>query len=600
MSTAQLDPRVSSVLSRLQSSYQTRTVLQEGVKAASKVYERRMQALELFRPFTYQDQFLTCDATEVLVQGGTRSGKSTVIAACIAAYALDKSVYTSYGLPIPMRPVQFRGVTTGEIWVIGKQSNHASTIYRLLFKPGLFTIIRDPVTRQWRALRPGVIPGDDQIPRSEWKPSPPLIYAGQCEFDWESKKAEEFKKAILPNGWKICFYPSSGQPKRGDPVHRIWIDEEIEGEVNYYSELQSRLSDYQGRIWWSSWPDISCAPLMALRDRCDADQAKVVRGEKPKADFVRMRFRGSDNPMIDENQKRLRTEGWDDATRRARDEGEFVIDTIQTYPEFSAALHAVDYGLDNPLNDKITEILRMRNWVPPADWRVDLILDPGTQSPGILWGAIPPPGLWHRPDSPVYVIYRELTGRYNAKQLALMVKTLEPGRQYCQFVIDGKAGDQTSMGAELSVMQLYSAAFREQGLRCQLTADMFMPGSPSWITRSMKLRSWMATSAEGRPQLRIVTHMCRELIRQLSNNVRKVSKEDIQDKPAPGQKQDLMVCLEYWASLDPSYVAPPAGGTILESPAYLRAVGEADWFNSLTSRPQQQKGSNPKVICGIP
>ena len=578
--------------------FSSRTQAVSGIKAAARVYQKRMRALELFRPFSYQDKFLLSDATEALVQGGTRSGKSTIVAACVAGYALNQPVYTSFGMPVQMRPERFQKTSNGEIWVIGKQTNHASTIYRLLFKAGLFTIVRDPITRQWRALRPGVIPGDDKIPESEWRPSPPLIYPGECKFDWESKVAEQFKRAVLPNGWTICYYPSSGEPKRGDPVHRIWIDEEIEGDLSYYSELQSRLSDYSGRIWWSSWPDVSCPALMSLRDRCDADAERVKRGEKLKQDFARFRFRGSDNPMISAEQKRLRSEGWDDATRRARDEGEFVTDTIQTYPEFDPVmLHTVDYGDSNPKNDLITEAMKKNGWVPPANWRVDLILDPGTRSPGVLWGAIPPQSFWPRENSPVYVIYRELTGRHSARSLAFMIKSLEPGRQYCQFIIDGKAGDQTSMGAEIQVSQLYSEAFREHGLRCQLTADMFMPGSPIWITRSMKLRKWMAPDHQGRPQLRIVTHMCPELCRQLRNNVRTVRKEDVQDKPAPGQVQDLMVCLEYWASIDPTYIPPPTSGPA-ESPALIRGLNEGRSWDALIGK--KQDSSRPKIILGIP
>lgn len=586
----------ASILERIR-DYTTRNHMTSGIRAAAKVYERRMRALELFRPFDYQDEFLFTDATEVMLQGGTRSGKSSVVAACIASYATNTPIYTSFGFPIHMRPERFRDTTNGEIWVIGKQTNHARTIYRLLFKPGLFTIIRDPKTRQWRALRPGVIEGDDKIPEKDWRPSPPLIYPGECEFDWESRKAEEFKKAILPNGFTICYYPSSGEPKRGDPVHRIWIDEEIEGDVSYYSELQSRLSDYAGRIWWSSWPDISCSPLMALKDRCEADAVRVERGEKKKPDFKAIRFVGSKNPMISEEEKRKRSEGWDDVTRRARDEGFFVTDNIQTYPEFDPTLlHIVDYGEGNPKNDEITEALRGNGWVPPSTWRVDLILDPGTRSPGVLWGAIPPPDLWHK-GIPSYIVYKELTGRYSANELAAIVRASEPGRRYCQFIIDGKAGDQTSMGAELQVSQLYSQAFRAQGLRCQLTADMFMPGSPSWITRSMQLRKWMACNSDGRPQLRIVAHACRELIRQLRNNVRTVRKDDIQDKPAPGQKQDLMVCLEYWASIDPMYIPPPPPGPA-ESPALVRGLNEQTmWDNMIGRKPEEVR---TKIVCGIP
>src|SRR5690606_14299136 len=115
-------------------------------------------------PFSYQDAFILCNASEVLVRGGTRSGKSTIIAVCIAGYVLNKPVYTSAGFPVEMREPEYRDKQVGEIWIIGKQMNHSSTIYRLLFQPGAFQIVRDPETGRWRAWQPGTIPGDDKIP----------------------------------------------------------------------------------------------------------------------------------------------------------------------------------------------------------------------------------------------------------------------------------------------------------------------------------------------------------------------------------------------------------------------------------------------------
>jgi hypothetical protein len=67
---------VDKVLDRVRNSLQAKADINRSFQAASRIQSKRMQALELFRPFPYQDQFLHCKASEVLVRGGTRSGKT--------------------------------------------------------------------------------------------------------------------------------------------------------------------------------------------------------------------------------------------------------------------------------------------------------------------------------------------------------------------------------------------------------------------------------------------------------------------------------------------------------------------------------------------
>ena len=591
----------SSILDKIRGSLLAKAEINQTLQAASVLNSRRMQALELFRPFPYQDEFLLDQATEILVQGGTRSGKSAIVAARIAAYVLNKQITLSNGLKVNIRPEEHRNKETGEVWVIGKQTNHSRTFYRLLFKKGLFPIVRDKVTGQWRALQPSVIPGDDKIPEREWKQAPPLIYPSQVDFGWESKTEQTWKTAKLPNGWTICFYPSSGEPKRGDPVHVIWIDEEIEGMIDYYEELQSRLSDYKGRIWWSSWAAVKCPPLMALYRRAEDQRIDIEHGHRTVADVTRHRYIGSNNPIIDEDEKRKRSEGWTEETRRARDEGHFITDTIQTYPEFDREFHAADIPEDSPLNDRINNALRLNNWMPGPDWCVDFIVDPGTRRPAGLWGAIPPPHLWYRPDQPIFFVYMELNQpRINPDQFALYAKNMDPGRAYHRFLIDKKAGDQVTMAASYQVQQIISTAFAKQRLRCQVSGAMFLQGDPNWIVRSMKLREMLNSRTEGnRPVFRVVTHKCPGLVRQLENNLREVTKEDVKDKRAGGQVQDVLDCVEYWAGSNPEFVVPPKGGN-REDPGLRAWENESKIWGSVITTPMGQHSKNKQIICGLP
>jgi len=586
---------MTSILEKLRESLTTRAELSQSLKAASKVQSKRLQSTDLFRPQPYQDEFFCNPASEFLVRGGNRTGKTLVCAVGMAAYLLDREVETSIGLKVRMREEQFRDKPVGECWCIGKNTNHAATFYRVLFQPGLFKILRDKTTGRWRAWQPGVIPGDEDVPETELKPSPPLIYPGDCKFGWESMKEKKWTSCELPNGWVLKFYASSGDVKRGDPVHRLWIDEDIEID-SHYDEWQARLSDFKGRIWWSSWPQISCGALMKLYRRSETQMEEVRRGVRKVADAYNVQWKSDYNKAVDEGEKLKRMEGWDEVAGRIRGLGEFVTDTIQTYPEFDRVIHSVDYGEGHPLNDKLREVLKSRNWRPPEDWTVELILDPGTGHPGVLWGSIPPEEFWDEKE-PYFVVYQEMAiPRISAEGIAARVVSSDPARRYNRWIIDKKAGDQTPMGATWQVQGNYARAFREQGLRNDLMLDMFFQGDPNWITRSTALRRWMRGRKCGRPQLRIVTHMCPELIRQLESNVRAVNKDDVQDRPAKGQKQDIMDCLEYWAGADPQYVFS-RGPDRQETPGFKAWMNEPKMWEGLVGT--KQAPAKP-VMCGIP
>jgi hypothetical protein len=555
-----------------------------------------MRAVEMFRPQPYQDEFFYSTASELLVRGGNRTGKTVVCGVGMAAYLQDMEVELSYGLKVRMREEHYRGKSVGECWCIGKNVNHAATFYRVLFQPGLFSIVRDKQTGQWRAWQPGIVPGDKEILEKDRKPAPPLIYPSECQFGWESAKEKKWTHCTLPNGWVLKFYASSGDVKRGDPVHRLWIDEDIEID-SHYDEWQARLSDYKGRIWWSSWANVSCGALMKLYRRSQTQMAEVDRHERTEADAVNFQWTAENNKTIDDDEKRKRSEGWDDATRRARADGDFVTDTIQTYPEFDRMIHTVDYGPNNPLNDKLTEILRARNFTPPDDWTVDLIIDPGTRRPGVLWGAVPPENLWDEGE-PYFVIFKEMAiPRLSAPDIALRAKASDPMRRYYRWIIDKKCGEQTSPGAVFAIQTNYATALREAGLRNDLMGDIFLPGDPNWITRSTILRSWMRGRRCGRPQLRIVTHMCPELVRQLESNVRAVNKEDVQDKPAKGQVQDIMDCAEYWAGSKPHFTFP-RGPVQSHTPGMQAFLSEQTMWESMVGRRQQTPDA--PTLCGIP
>jgi hypothetical protein len=542
---------------RIRASLTSRKELQQGIAAAAKVAKQKLNALDLFRPTYYQEAVVTSDASEILVQGAPRSGKSVVVAAMIAAYALNRKITFADGSTHAVREPEWSTRPT-VMWLVGLQLNHiGQTLHRLLCRAGAFDIVRDKQTGMWRAWQPGRIPGDSDIPVSERKPAPPFIPASEIVAEtWENKAEFKFTSLRVTDGSMIYGFASTGDVKRGDPVNRIWIDEEI-AFSSHYPEFQSRLSDRKGRIIWTSWPDAETPALLRLYRRACDQREEVEQGTRKKADVVNYIFRAANSPFTDEDEKRKRLEGWNESEQLARASGEFVTHTILAYPEFNRKYHVVDYGDKSPLNDKVTAAMKALNWNVPHDWCVDLILDPGTSRPSLLWCAIPPREFWDE-NEPYYIIFREMAvPRLDAREMAKRAKAADPHRHYMRFIGDSKAGLQTPPGFTWTIFDQYSKEFRAAGLRCQLTGDMFIRGETTWITRSLKLRRWMLGRNCGRPQLRIVPHTCPALVRQLEEVVKKVAKEDVKDALAEGQVHDQLDCLEYFAGFDPTFLTPP-------------------------------------------
>lgn len=589
---------MADLIERIKSSLRDRQDLQQGVAAAAKLAKQRINALEIFRPTKYQEEVVLSDASEILVQGAPRSGKSTIVAAMMAAYLTKTPITFSDGSKHHTREPGWMDRPVN-VWLIGLQLNHiGQTIYRLLCKPGAFDMVRDQETGMWRCWQPGVVPGDDMMPVNERKPAPPLIPPNMIEKEsWSNKAAFQFESLTMKDGSTVYAFASSGAVKRGDPVNICWLDEEIENS-SHYAEWQSRISDRKGRIFWTSWPDASTPALLDLYRRCENQREEVQAGTRKKADVTNFKFTSFKNPFIDEEEKRKRLEGWSEDQITARALGEFVVGNILAYPEFNKRIHCVDYGDGSPLNDKVTDAMRRLNWNAPSDWCVDLILDPGTARPALLWVAIPPESFWDDGE-PYHIVFREMAvPRVHAGEMARRAKASDPFRWYARFIGDAKAGDQTPMGHAHTVFQNYEMEFRKAGLRCQLTGDMFLRGETVWINRSLKLRTLMQVRTScGRPRFRVVTHMCPVLVKQLETTVKAVTKEDVQDKLAPGQVHDVLDTCEYYAGFGPKFLAPPPN-QIPKDPGLLMWEADQKFIQDRFRRDKEDR--KDKIVLGIP
>lgn len=516
-----------------------------------------MDGLRLARITDEQAQMIREMGTENLIAGGNRGGKSFLMAMVMAAIARDEPILTMSGEKIWCRAPHQRDRAL-LIWCFGDHLSHVGrVIHRLLFRSGVYWIIRDKHTGGWRAWNPVQFP-EDWDREAERKPSPPLIPDSMItEKAWYEKQPKWFKSHTLSNGTEIQAFASSQDDPQGSAVDIIWIDEHLVRDETY-DELLMRLRDKRGRSFWSTIPRPSSEAYTALEERAENQVDEVERGVRDPKDHYTKHFVLSllDNPFIHESEKKKALEQIDDIRQSIRIYGQSNTNQLRIYQEYDEQLHCVEYRSASE-NDAVTEAMRHRNWSPPPDWTVELILDPGTQRPAILFGAVPPESMWDHGE-PYYVVFDEIyPGRMDAFGMAERAhqKLNNHGVMLERMIIDGQAARQTPMLFSKSVGDQATEAFVSKGVGSRQTGHHFIPGDPNFATRSQRVHTAMRLRECGRPQLRIVTAKCPSLVRQLKTNTRKVGPDGYPlEVPKDKLKDDLRVCLEYWLSRFPRHV----------------------------------------------
>lgn len=537
---------------------------------------RRLDGLTMFRALSPttpgipagsidQRDIFKSDATELLIRGGNRAGKTVCTAALFAAIARDVPIRTWDGEVIECRrPWQKNRPLL--MWVVGIQLNHiGQTIHRALFRAGLYKMIPDEITGQWRPYREWM--EEDRERSHLCKPCPPLIPPSEIDpkgWAWENKAAHEFTKCTLKNGTEIYAFASSGEVKAGDPVDVIWIDERIRFS-HYYPEWRMRLVDKRGRLIWSTKAYAGNPAMTELTDKARVQAEEVAEGVREKAHIVEIRLNTMNNPFLDQTSITEASESLSPEQIAERMAGDYETGQALIYPFFSKQLHAAIPAHEKQ-DDRIAEILRKNNGLPPNDWCHEFILDPGTQKPAGLFGAIPPPYLWEG-DIPVLVVYDEIYGqRMDAAQMAQAVKEkTPPGRCYNRFIIDGQAARQTPMSFGVTVESNYIDEFTKRGVKpVGSERAYFIEGNPDFSARKMQVDQWMSLRDDGRPGVRVVIERCPHLVWQLINNHFAVNLDGMVDdkRPAPRQRDDVRDCLEYWVSRKPRFVAPPKTNSV--------------------------------------
>jgi hypothetical protein len=222
----------------------------------SELKSRKIEALRLYQPMPHQEEMHACMASERIVLGGNRSGKS------LSTFVEDARALTGQD---PHNKYPTEG---GNLVVVGRNWPHIGLVcYPMLFKAGAFKIIKDAETKEWRAFNPVT----DSDRKKEAKPAPPLVPNRLVEdVSWVLKNAGYCQRVVLSNGWTVHFFSSEGEPPQGFQADLVHLDEDV-SNPSWVGEMQARLADRKGRMLWSAMPHSKNDALLGLCERADKE-----------------------------------------------------------------------------------------------------------------------------------------------------------------------------------------------------------------------------------------------------------------------------------------------------------------------------------------
>ena len=508
------------------------------VELQSEIAERRIEALRLYVPSPQQEAVHADRASEVLVIGGNRSGKS------ICTFVEDARAATGQD------PHQKYPTNDGMLVIIGRNWAHIGLVcVPYLIKAGAFKIIRDEVTSKWRAYNPTT----DEARKHLAKPAPPLIPPRMIKsISWVQRSANYCNNIVLHNGWTIQFFSAEGEPAQGYAATRIHIDEDV-GNDQILPEAQARLADRKGVLCWSAMPHSTSESLLGLSER--ADRAAEAGGPNPT--IVKHTLRFLDNAHIDAEEKAKMIERWaaqGENVLRMRSEGEFTTDSILVYPNFAISVHGYKRE-DLPLH------------TIPADWTRYAAIDPGHAVTAVLFAAVPP-------DNSMILVYDELYIRQcSAVLFGEQFAKATQGQTFYSFVIDSHGGRITDIGSGRAVVEQYMEQLSRRKCRSLTTGTGFLAGCDDVQARTSAVRTSLHIQPDGKTRLRVLRNACPNLERELKRYRKKTNFVNgiavVGDEPNTRGEVHACQCLEYIVASAPKYHAPKKNDEAETAPQWI-------------------------------
>jgi len=490
----------------------------------SELRERKLESLRLYRPNPNQEAIHACTASEILVIGGNRSGKS------LSTFVEDARCVTNQD-PYGKYPKE------GILVIVGKDWKHIGlVVVPMLFRAGAFRIIKDENTGEWRAYNPVT----DEHRKGETKPAPPLIPPRFVKAtSWVLKSANYMQYCKLHTGWEIHFFSSEGEPVQGFQCDRAHVDEDINNE-NWVPELQARLVDRKGVFTWSAMPHSTNNALLGLKERADASEQAL--GEK--SIIRQFRLRMLDNPYLDTTEKAKSLERWaalGEDVLRMRAEGDFITDSVLVYPNFDMRIHGMDRS-------------ELPNMQVPREWCRYAVIDPGHAVTAVLFCAVPP-------TEDYWLVYDQLYLRQsNAEVFGEEFAKKVRDWNFHAFIIDAHGGRLRDIGSGRLPSEQYTEQLVKRGIRSQITGASFLAGCDDIIARTESSRTAMHIRPTGTPILRVLRNSCPDLEREIKRYRKLVNyvagTAIVTDRPNTKGEVHLCQCLEYLCAYRPRYHAP--------------------------------------------
>ncbi len=529
---------------------------------AEELDRRGREALRVYRPRSDQLPFHVSPAYFRVLVGGNRSGKTTGAGIEFGSAALRIPIRTDDG------PLPFNWPTDpGLFWVVGYNYDHiGQTIFHELFEEGKYKVIRRfdedglpaidddgiPAYETWQPWNP------DHVARQhECKPVGPIIperciEGGFAKIGWESKALKQFKVVRLVNGSEIRAYASTGQEKQGDIVDGIWVDEDL-ADAAYVPELEARLIDRGGRIFWSAKPMSNNDALYTVVQRAESQRGRA----KPNVEAYFLST--LDNPFLSDENKERFAEGLSETEAKARLFGGFMHDAAQIF-DWKPTVHGVHSEIEEGKSyDKLSRLYAEMGELP-HDWTRYLAYDPGWNMTALLVGTVPPPDEFGK----MLIIEKELRlSRLEFAQTAQEIFDEIGHWRFEAFILDMHMGRQHHTGQAKSVAENLIAAFRQVGLSCRRSGHDFEPGNDNIdyrreATRERFRNGTLRVCIDKTPYFQTEIKKYRLAIRKGVLTTTLVSRE-----------HDLMDCLEYLVAADPQYVEPTAETNAKKDPALI-------------------------------
>lgn len=485
--------------------------------AVEELLRRKMEGLSLYQALPQADRFHHSQASERIIIGSNRSGKTQAAAAEVAMAATGNHPW----IPYPKGKMR--------IYCVGFDLDHIKEVmWKKLAREGALKIIPDEFTKQWRCVLPDQ--PYDAANKEKWRDAAPLLPARFIEDVAWNKKNEDIPEVVwLKNGTVINWYSSKGAPQQGSEIDLAWLDEEIEQE-RWLPELEARSVTRGGRIFWSCTPEHSTQQLYQMHQRATHPT------EQHDIDEFFMSI--DDNIYIATHLKKrfydqLRTD-WE---RRVKYEGKFALSGLVVYPEFGAS-----------------QVIKPQPI--PEDWCRFMVVDPGVQVCAVLFAAVPPNDSEQSEEVHIFdeLYIQRCSSRIFGDSVAKRLGDWRHGG-YETFIIDRRMGRQTEMGGR-TVEQQYSDALAEHGVWSRLTKSGFVAGNPDIKAREEALRSWLEIMpGTNKPTVQIHS-TCRSLIWEMEQQYyKKDGSGPVMDKRVDANNH-AVTCLEYLADFGPVWTKP--------------------------------------------